>query len=516
MPMRDWEYALNVRHETREGTKRSAGAFFINAAQLIEPVDHVTDQIDASASYTGGRLQAKFAYHGSLFSNNNQALTWQNPFSPIVGGDNNGQLALPPDNQFHQLSASAGYQFTPGTRASADIAFGRMTQNEAFLANSLTARFVQALPQASLNGRADTLNASLKLSSALTERLRLNALVSHDERDNKTPQAVYPVVATDMFPGLARTNLPYGFKNDKGRLSADFRVSGATSASAGLDSESRKRTFQEVERTRENTVWGRVKSRVLDNVDVSFRLAHGERRISSYQAVPGISFPVNTLPENPLLRKFNMADRTRNSAGLRADIAATDSVNIGFGVESSKDAYLNSPIGLINGRDFSVNADLSARLTEQTSVQLFANQQRIKSQQAGSQTFSTPNWTGENADTINVAGVGLKHAAIPDKLDLGADYALSRSKSAITVNTGANDPVFPALRASLTSLKLYATYRLRDNMSLNAGYWHQLYKSTNWMLDGVAPNTIPNVLTFGEESPRYNVNLVNLSLRYKF
>jgi len=39
-----------------------------------------------------------------------------------------GQLALAPDSQFHQIAASAGYQFTDKTRGSADIAWGRMTR----------------------------------------------------------------------------------------------------------------------------------------------------------------------------------------------------------------------------------------------------------------------------------------------------------------------------------------------------------------------------------------------------
>ncbi|MCW8911382.1 MAG: MtrB/PioB family outer membrane beta-barrel protein, partial [Gammaproteobacteria bacterium] len=48
LPTSSWKYDINYRHETREGTKRSAGSFFFNAAQMIEPVDYVTDEIDAS------------------------------------------------------------------------------------------------------------------------------------------------------------------------------------------------------------------------------------------------------------------------------------------------------------------------------------------------------------------------------------------------------------------------------------------------------------------------------------
>lgn len=515
IPVRDWEYAVNFRHETREGTKRTAGAFLFTSAQLVEPVDYVTDQVDASASYRGSKWQLKFAYYGSRFRNSNDALTWQNPFTPAPAfpGAVAGQLALPPDNQFHQISASAGYQFNLRTRATADIAFGRMTQNENFLAATLNSTLaVPALPRNSLDGRVDTLNATLKLTSAITDRLRLNAAYTHNDRDNKTPQAAYTWVTTDSFVNAQpRTNLPYSFTQDKLKLSADYRALARVKASVGFDHDSHKRSFQEADKTREDTVWGKITARAVDNIDVTLKLAHGERDISGYQVVPGI-FP----PENPLLRKFNMADRTRDKAGLRADIAAADNVNIGLGVDASEDKYKDSTIGLTSAKDYNLNGDVSVILTEQTSVHFFANREVIKSRQVGSQTFSTPDWSGENKDTIDVVGIGVKHAAIKDKLDVGADYTVTRSRSEISVNTGAADPAFPDLSTSLRGLRLYAIYRLKDNVSLNGGYWYERYDSKNWMLDGVAPDTIPTVLTFGEQPPRYHVHVIRLSVRYKF
>ena len=513
-PVRDWEYGVSFRREAREGTKRIAGAFFINSAQLVEPVDFLTHQLDASASYTGAKWQAKLAYYGSTLRNSNDSLNWQNPFSFLPGfpGAGSGQLALPPDNQFHQVLASAGYQISERTRASADIAVGRMTQNDGFLGSTQNVTLaVPALPGSSLNGRADTLDANLKLSSALTDRLRLNAAYIYNDRDNQTPQAMYSMVSTDMFAGAPRTNLPYGFTQEKFKLSADYKVLANTKVFAGVDSESRKRTFQEVDRSREDTVWGKITSRVLDKADLSLKFAHGERRNSAYQVVPGIA-----PPENPLLRKYNMASRTRETVALRADVAVAENVNIGFGVDTSNDDYLDSTIGLLSGRDLNLNGDVSVILTQDTSLHLFANHQEIKSRQAGSQTFSIPDLSGENKDRIDFFCIGLKHVAIKDKLDIGADYGSSRSKGEISVNTGALNPAFPNLSTTLDSLKLYASYRLKDNVSLQASYWHERYDSNNWMLDGVAPGTIPNVLALGEQAPRYSVNVFRLALRYKF
>jgi MtrB/PioB family decaheme-associated outer membrane protein len=512
IPTSDWEYAVNFRHETKDGTKRTAGAFYVNTSQLVEPVDYVTDQVDASATYTGKKLQMKFAYYGSTFRDGNSALSWQDPYTPVAG-ETAGQLALPPNNQFHQLQATGGYQLGDKTRLSGDIAVGRMTQNDGFLASTQNATLaVPGLPGSSLNGRVSTLDAGLKLNSAVTERLRLNAAYTHNDRDNQTPQASYPSVATDMFVEAPRTNLPYSFKEDKLKLSADFMASAKLRGSVGADFDAHQRTFAEVDTTRESTAWGKINSQVSDKLGLTLKLTHGERRNSgTFQAIPGI-----TPPENPLLRRYNLANRNRDTAGARADIAVNERISVGFGVDSSEDKYSDSTIGLLDGKEFSLNADVSAILTERTSLHLFANHQEIKSKQAGSQSFSAPDWSADNKDTIDFFGLGVKHTAIPDKLDIGADYSLTHSRSQINVDTGATIPPFPDMTTSLDSLKLYATYLMNKKVSLQAGYWYEHYTSRDWMLDGVAPATIPNVLALGLQTPQYNVNVVRLSLRYKF
>jgi hypothetical protein len=149
-------------------------------------------------------------------------------------------------------------------------------------------------------------------------------------------------------------------------------------------------------------------------------------------------------------------------------------------------------------------------------VTVFAVRQEIKSKQSGSQIFAGPDWTGETKDTIDTVGIGVKHVAIKDKLDIGADYMVARTRSAIGVGTGAADPGFPNITSSLDSLRLYANYRLSPKLSLLASYWTERYESRNWMMDGVTASAIPNILAFGEQSPHYHVNVVRLAARYRF
>ena len=105
----DWEYAVNFRHETKDGTKRTAGAFFVNSAQLVEPVDYVTDQVDASASYTGTQIAGEVRLLRLDVQQQQRRLDLaESVYRAGSPGAIAGQLALAPDNQFHQILGLGG------------------------------------------------------------------------------------------------------------------------------------------------------------------------------------------------------------------------------------------------------------------------------------------------------------------------------------------------------------------------------------------------------------------------
>jgi MtrB/PioB family decaheme-associated outer membrane protein len=506
-----WETAFDVRHEERDGQKRSAGTFLFNSAQLVEPVDYVTDELDFSVSYNTRKTQSRLAYYGSFFSNQNSSLTWQNAYNPITPGADAGQRALSPDNQFHQFLLSSAYQMSKSTRVSGDIALGRMLQDEDLLAATINPNLAVALPRSSADAQVNTLTANLKIDSSVSDKLRLNAALRYNDRDNQTPSTSFNWVTTDTFVTVPRSNLPYSFTDQSLKLGADYRFTRATLLSGGYDFEKRHRTNQEVANTTENTLWGKVNVRASEKVDVTLRAAHAIRDGSDYNPV------AETDPsQNPLMRKYNLADRTRDTGSIQFGFNPTELVNFGLGIEAASDDYTDSLLGLTASNEISYNADVSVMLSEATTLHGFAVRNLIKSEQAGSQTFSTPDWFATNDDTIDTLGIGVKHQMIVDKLDIGADYVVTRSTGKVSVNTGAPAAGFPALKTDLDSLKMYADYRMQENLTLHLAYWYEHYGSEDWSLDGVDAGTIANVISFGEVSPDYNVNVVMLSASYLF
>jgi MtrB/PioB family decaheme-associated outer membrane protein len=505
-PADNWELGVTVRRDTKEGTKSLSGAFFIDAAQLIQPIDYETDEVEAFVAYAQRKWQVGVKYYASSFENENVALRWENPFTPFVAGADSGELALPPDNEFHQVGLSAGYQFGNATNASAELAIGRMRQNEDFVAATTNPNLATTLPRDSLDGEVDTLNAIVKLTSRLSEKWRLNAAYRYDDRDNQTPATSYDWVTTDTFAAAPRENQPYSFTRTALDVSTDYRVDPKTKLSVGLDHEDVDRTLQEADETRENTLWGKVTMRTGKRGRANVKLLHAEREVSGYTLV------AETQPsQNPLLRKFNLADRTRNEAEFGFNTTTAESVSVGVSASIANDDYSESPIGLTDSGFYNVGADTSMPLSERVSLHAFLDHQRITSDQAGSNAFSVPDWRAAQTDTINTLGAGVQYS-VSEQLDVGVELAASESTSEISVNVSD----FPDLETELYSLKIDANYQLRNGVALYGAYWHESYDSKDWALDGVEPDTIPNVLTLGNESPSYDVDVVMLSLRYRF
>lgn len=504
--------SATLRHDVRDGSRRGRVSFFANAAELVLPVDQVTDQLELAAQYGTSRWQARVAYQLSQFRQGIDAVTVANPFNPVTG-DTSAQLAQAPDNQFHQLLGSAAYQVLPSLRASADVALGRLTQNQAYLKPTTNAGLgTVTLPQAALDGRIDTFNGSVRVSAEPADGLRLVASYARDVRDNRTRTAAYPLVAADMFvnPGT-RINTPFSFWQDRWALQADLRGPGTLRLAGGVVQDNRERDYTEVVTTRETSGWARASLQPLEGLTLTLKLSGADRGHSTYGRATWFG-----APENPLLRKYNLAARERLAGSLRIDWALNENVALGFSAEQADDDYHRSAVGLQSARSGSLGADLSVALSEQTRFTAFAQTERIRARQAGSQVAAAPDWTGRSTDDMDLAGIGVKHSALGEKLDLGADYTWSRARSRLLVQTGVLEPAFPQASVAHDRLKLYAGYKLSEQLTLQADLWFEDYRAADWRLDGVLPATVGNLLSLGQQAARYRLTVGGVSLRYRF
>jgi MtrB/PioB family decaheme-associated outer membrane protein len=504
-----WQFRLDVRRDVRDGTQRAAGSFFSSTSQLVAPVDQTTDQLQAVIEYSDKRLEASVGYHASIFHNGDDSLTWQNPFTPLVPGATTGQLALAPDNQFHEIFGTLGYQFTPGIRASAEVHVGRMEQNQPFLSPTLnTSLVVPGLPATSLDGQVDTVDATVRLTANATDRLRLAASFIYDDRDNKTSSLDYTQVTADMFPGPTIANRPYSFTRDRTKLEADWRGDG-WKAAGGLDYDAMKRTLQETEKTKESTAWARGSVQPFESLGVDVKLLYANRTNDGYAAV------VSDVPQNPLMRKYNEADRRRNAGEVRADWTLRQDLSLGFNVDLTADDYTHSAIGLTKAHSSSAGVDLSA-VSDNTRFRAYLQFENIYSSLANSDDFGDADWRGTSNDKFDTLGLGVTQLAMKGKLELAADLMISHSRSDTTVWFGQSGQQFPTIKNSLDNFTVSAVWHQTAKLSLLGSLGYEQYASTDWHFDGVAPGTVPNLLAFGEQAPHYHVGVIRIAARYSF
>jgi MtrB/PioB family decaheme-associated outer membrane protein len=294
-------------------------------------------------------------------------------------------------------------------------------------------------------------------------------------------------------------------------VQADYDYVRGTRLGFGYDLDERERTFQEVEETTEDSIWGSIRVRNIENLFLEFRLATSRREASSSEVVASID-----PPQNQLMTKYNLADRDRNSISMHASFLPADYYSVGVSMDFARDDYDQSELGLTKSNDTSINIDFTAMVTEETTVNAFVGHQEIESEQAGSASFAEPDWFADVNDSFNYFGIGFTHVLIEGELNIGADFSRANSRGEIDIDSAVPGAPFPDLVTELDTLRLYLDYRIDDNMTLRAAYWHEEYDSDDWALDGLDPDTVGNLLALGMESPSYNNDVVKLSMSYRF
>ena len=73
---------------------------------------------------------------------------------------------------------------------------------------------------------------------------------------------------------------------------------------------------------------------------------------------------------------------------------------------------------------------------------------------------------------------------------------------------------FPDLESDLDSLKLTLNYMHSERLNVDLSLRYESFMTSDWAISGVQPDTIPNVLSLGEDPYDYDVWVLGVSFRY--
>ncbi len=561
-----WRVEVDASEERRDGN-RLIGAIFGysggNPRGMLLPavVDDRTQRIESRVTYSDpAGHQLGLAWYGSFYSNDRDAVTFDNAFAAHpqwAAGTGypagSGRLADYPDNAAHQLRAFGNWKLGERARLGADVAVGRMRQNDLLLPYTINPGLVvdQPLPVTRLDAEMHTRLANLRLVSPWTDRGSLVVNYRFDERDNRTPSLEWQIVGADSQnqrpPEETRINLPYSLRRQTLDFDSRWRLSGRQRLVAGLAFRREDRDdFAEVAQFDE---WGAElgwRGRLGSFVRVRVDAERASRRFDEYRGKAPYRagrLPASVDPDDfenhPELRKYNVADRDRSGLRLRLDAQPTARLSLGLNARYNRDDYDDARFGLERARVRSISADAGWQLAARVSLTGMISSDRYRADQSGRDwpgfapelAFDpSRDWWASHDDRVETASLSLvwRDAAfarravallgLDGRVDLGAEWVDVHARGNIEVSAadGLSVEPLPATSSRRRALAAWARMRLTGGWRMQLRLEHERYRARDFAHDGIEIDSVANLLLLGRRAPDYSLTAVLATLRYRF
>lgn len=444
-----WDVKVRFRNEEKTGARIfSRGTTGATGGHEFtpEPIDYLTQELEATLGFSGERLQLSSGYYGSFFKNQNHALNINNqPGGPTALGVGPGAftpLGLPPDNDSHQLHVAGGYSFTPVTRATFKLARARLTQEDQFIV--APSAFV---PRTDLGARIDTTQAQLGLATRLG-RLGLRGDLRYEDRDDRTPVHFYQTfnATTLLTPANSATattngqNEPRSIRTTAGKVEATYGLPAGFRVTGGVDYEEKKRNTSDVRSVShryetEEIGWRAELRRSLgDTLNGALAFLHSERDGSDWLTTTTL----NGAAGSNLVHPLHLADRDRDKVRAVLDWAPLEPLSLQFVAEHAKDEYSGRTLGPREGTASLYSVDATYSFSESWQAIAWASRNDIRAEQVTCQsasgtgvcpnTAANPIWEARLRTLGNAFGLGLR-AKPTGVIELGADVVHTRDRN---------------------------------------------------------------------------------------
>ncbi len=510
---------------------------------LPEPINSTTRQFEAKLNYTTDKLTLIGGYYGSFYTNSNGNLTPTVPGSLYNGVGtllplNTGlqaimqnPIALPPDNQAHQLYLSGSYAFTSTTRATFKAAYTRATQHESFLGMGLT-----GAPggRRDLDGRLDNTLLQFGLTSRPMTGLSLLANVRYENKEDKTPIDLYNIEGVNRF-----TNGHLSSRKLTTKLEGSYQLPDGYRATLGLDYDSVDRgVFAPTNNVnglsglrRKNDEMGyraELRRSMAENLNGSISYGHSWREGSNWlrpNALPATG--VTELTEAAIYNRTgifpaSMTDRKRDKLKLMADWAPIDALSLQFIAEAGYDHYYPpSEKGLRNASFSLFGIDAAWTVSDNWKLTGYWSH--------GDQTQRVDHSTGYMAklkDINDTVGLGFT-GRLSGKANIGGELSYSRDlnrygqrldplASATNVAFLASSGGLPDVDFKQWRLKFYSTYAVEKNATIRVDFIHERTRFSEWTWGN---NGVPFYFSDGTTvsmNQNQNVSFLGASYIYKW
>jgi MtrB/PioB family decaheme-associated outer membrane protein len=517
------------------GTETGTAVLF-----LPEPIDSNHTQVEARLSFARDKLRLSGGYYGSFYRNDNGSLNPLVPgslFNPVgtllplsVGLQPilNNAVALPPDNQAHQLDLTGTYTFTQTTLLNFKLAYTRATQRDNFSAAGLAGAPAGV---SDLGGRVDTSLAQVGLSSRPMPKLSLTGNVRYEHREDSTPLALYNVEDTATYTNhqlpytnvKAKAQAAYQFSSDyRGTLGANYESidRGTLTPSSAIAGVTALR-----EKTQEVGLRAELRRRMSADFSGAVSVETSKRDGSNWLADNG-GLGVTEVPDPTAASTGfatgifmpTLADRKRDKVKLHADWQPDERLALQAVAEFGKDRFsAPSNFGLHDTSMTSLSMDATFAVNDKWSLNGYVShgRQQLDQSRPAAAIIAFDNKT-------NTLGLGFTGKPT-GKLELGGMLSFLEDRSAfaqtLDATAGLDSVVLlnatgglPDIVFRQTTLKLFGKYTLdkQSAVRVEVGYQRSTWTDWAWNFNGT-----PFVYSDGTVVTRKPVQTVGfLGVRY--
>lgn len=469
--------------------------------ELTEPVDYRTNEATFSAEHLGSGYQIRAEYLFSDFANRVDTLQWQNVFATPAPGatfdawDRSvsayGVRPLPPDNRYHNVSATLGGDLPRDSRLTATAAYGRLEQNETLLPYSYNndQLAVKTLPRSTAGALMNTLNFAADYVISPVRRLNVRAFYRRYDLNNDTPASQWQYVTSDTsnLNGTVnyvnkRVNVPYAWDRQNAGAEATWRLPRRSSLTFGYEREGISRTHREADTT-EDILRAAWRTRAAPWLSIEARYLQAMRDGGVYNNVvtregywytqadgPDNNNPARSFDNHPDMRRFDVSDRLRRQFAFRLNLTPRDLLAVSAYVRYRQDDFASdvrpsqpllgtgladqaavSPgdqLGRLDDAHTRYGLDLFVQPITRVALNAFLNYDKgaglerslefnennkenpsvIATAELGPWTRASSQWTADFADRTWSGGFGTTLQLVPERLTLVADYTLSLAR----------------------------------------------------------------------------------------
>ncbi len=502
---------------------------FGNDVEVALPYDSRTNDFSVGAEWTNTRSMFRVAYTGSWFDNLDETLIWDSPLrlTDISGGPGRGRMALWPTNSAQTVSAAGYAKLAKRTQLTGFLSYGVWSNDEPLQPFTINAALPQlALPRTSAQAEAQVFSTNLNLVSRPADDWRFSARLRRYDYDNQTPHAdIAQFINYDTSIATSSTGGPEPFAHDRTTFSADATWSGMppVAVTAGYTHNQGGYAFRIFEETGENVF--HLTADAVGSQWLTFRANYefAERTGSGLNEALLVE-----IGEQPKLRHYDIADRTRHRFTGQIDVipndAVTFSASAGFGDDQFDDSYFGLQEATFRVVTFGVDfqqPDGGFGAGASYDYERYAGFQQSRTATPGAQAADPlRDWTTDSTERVHYFSVYLRPPRF-GRTETRFSYEYSHARGNYLYGVVPGGPVpppaqLPEVFNKLQELRADVRHRLSNRLAATFSYLYEPFRVYDFAFDPTVINGIvqPSSLVLGYVYRPYTAHAAVVGLMY--